>query len=379
MPTDGSRPSRTAARRREPCDGAVAAARHRRAEAERRRPDAGQRADPLEQLARRTAARGSRRSRARQVDADGEQPRRVDPDAGLAQPLGAAGSSAPRRRAGSAPARSAPSRARRARRSPQPRARLPPAAVFSASTGRSIDACAAGSSDTSMAVSSATPPVNTHRHRVQADHRRADARQARRRRRFSASPGATAERKNTSGSGMTAAAAASSAKATSSPRGRAERRQHHAFDEELPHDASAAGADRDADGDLAAPRHRPGGDEIRQVHARDQQHEADRAEQHQRRPADVGIDARRVHGAARAVHSRRAGVLRGMRGVDLTAEDLDRATRPSCSDTSRLAARDDRSTSGTAPGSAARARRRRAAPRRRRCQSDRGNPAAARR
>ena len=36
--------------------------------------------------------------------------------------------------------------------------RLP---FFRASTGRSSDACAAGSSDTSMAVSSATPPVNT--------------------------------------------------------------------------------------------------------------------------------------------------------------------------------------------------------------------------
>ena len=87
---------------------------------------------------------------------------------------------------------------------------------FSASTGRSIDACAAGSSDTSMAVSSATPPVNTiviaSRPIIDAPMRVNPDAPA-----ILGVPGATAERKNTSGSGMTAAAAPSSANATNSP------------------------------------------------------------------------------------------------------------------------------------------------------------------
>ena len=175
--------------------------------------------------------------------------------------------------------------------------RAPPSAFpfFSASTGRRSDACAAGSSDTSMAVSSATPPVNTtviaSRPIIDAPMRVSPDAPA-----ILGVPGATAERKNTSGSGMTAAAAAEQREGDEQPGGRAEHRQHDPLGDELPHDPSAAGANRDADGDLAAAGHRLGSDEIRQIHARDQQHEADRAEQHQRRAPNVGIDARRVHG-----------------------------------------------------------------------------------
>lgn len=76
-------------RRREPRDGAVAAARHRRAESERRGLDARQRAHALEQLLVELLPAGAVVDRAGQVDADREQPGRVDADAGVAQPIGA--------------------------------------------------------------------------------------------------------------------------------------------------------------------------------------------------------------------------------------------------------------------------------------------------
>ena len=57
-------------------------------------------------------------------------------------------------------------------------------------------------------------------------------------------------------------------------------------------DTPASGAERHADGDFAAARDRFGDEKVREVHARDQQHESDGAEDDERDTAKVGVDAR---------------------------------------------------------------------------------------
>ena len=69
------------------------------------------------------------------------------------------------------------------------------------------------------------------------------------------------------------------------PERAAREREHDRLGEELPDDARAARAERRAHRDLLAAPERPREDEVGDVGAGDQQHEADRAEQHeQRRP-----------------------------------------------------------------------------------------------
>ena len=98
-------------------------------------------------------------------------------------------------------------------------------------------------------------------------------------------PGAIAVRKKTSESGSSIAAAPSRPAATTRPAARAEPGQQQALDDELPGDAAAAGAERDADRHLAPPADRLRAEQVRQVDAGDEQHEPDRAEHDERRRA----------------------------------------------------------------------------------------------
>ena len=79
----------------------------------------------------------------------------------------------------------------------------------------------------------------------------------------------------------------SSARMPSVPNGQAERaaddRQHHALGEQLADDAAARAAERGADRDLALAARGAHQQQVRDVRARDQQHEADGAEQHEQR------------------------------------------------------------------------------------------------
>ena len=54
-----------------------------------------------------------------------------------------------------------------------------------------------------------------------------------------------------------------------------------------PHDASAAGAEHDADRELLLARLGPREQQVRDVRARDEQHRADRQQQHEQRRPDV--------------------------------------------------------------------------------------------
>ena len=69
------------------------------------------------------------------------------------------------------------------------------------------------------------------------------------------------------------------------PGGRAERRQHAAFGDQLPHQPAAAGAERGAHGDLAAARFRARDQQVGDVGAGDEQDERDRRHQRQQRRA----------------------------------------------------------------------------------------------
>ena len=69
--------------------------------------------------------------------------------------------------------------------------------------------------------------------------------------------------------------------------GSTEQREHQALGEHLPDQPPAGGADRHADRDFALPRGRPREHQVRDVGAGDQQHAADRAEQHEQRPPGV--------------------------------------------------------------------------------------------
>ena len=64
-------------------------------------------------------------------------------------------------------------------------------------------------------------------------------------------------------------------------------RQHDALGQQLADDAAAAGADRRADRDLAPPAGRAHQQQVRDVRARDQQHEADGAGEHRAASAHV--------------------------------------------------------------------------------------------
>ena len=66
----------------------------------------------------------------------------------------------------------------------------------------------------------------------------------------------------------------------------AKARQHDALDEELPHDSSAARAERRAHGHLARPVRGARQQQVGHVRARNQQDESDRAEQRQEHQAD---------------------------------------------------------------------------------------------
>jgi hypothetical protein len=80
---------------------------------------------------------------------------------------------------------------------------------------------------------------------------------------------------------------ANSHDAENAARGRARQGQQDAFGEELADDASASGADGDADGDLPAACHGAGQQQVGDVGAGDQQHETDRAHQTQKRGAHI--------------------------------------------------------------------------------------------
>ena len=68
--------------------------------------------------------------------------------------------------------------------------------------------------------------------------------------------------------------------------------EQQALDQQLPHDAPARGAHRVAHRDLARPRRRARQQQVGDVGARDQQHEADRAHQRQEHDADrAGVEA----------------------------------------------------------------------------------------
>ena len=93
-------------------------------------------------------------------------------------------------------------------------------------------------------------------------------------------------------------------------------RQHHALGEELADQAAASGADRRAHDDLAAARRGARQQQIGDVGAGDEQHEAHRAEQHEQRlprRADDGLMERRDAHALVAVAAR---VLGGQPGGD---------------------------------------------------------------
>ena len=92
-------------------------------------------------------------------------------------------------------------------------------------------------------------------------------------------------------------------------------REHHALGEKLPDDAHAPCAERRADGDLAAARRAAREQEVRDVAARDQQHDADGREQDEqaRAVASDEIGAERFHreaqlgGVARDVVAQTSG------------------------------------------------------------------------
>ena len=75
--------------------------------------------------------------------------------------------------------------------------------------------------------------------------------------------------------------------ATQHAGGAAETREHHALDDQLPHDAAAAAAERRPHGNLLLPAHGAREQQIGDVRARNQQHERHRAQQHEQRRPDV--------------------------------------------------------------------------------------------
>ena len=87
--------------------------------------------------------------------------------------------------------------------------------------------------------------------------------------------------------------------------GATDRRQHQTFDEQLTQQPSAAGADGGADGDLFLPRGRAREQQVRDIRGRDQQHAADRAQQHD----EPGLQLR-VHEEVVEIHQLDSPLLR---------------------------------------------------------------------
>ena len=93
-------------------------------------------------------------------------------------------------------------------------------------------------------------------------------------------------------SGRSVAAAASSTAGDDQSAEGSGAGEQHALDHELARDARASGAERHPDGDFATAGDRFGDEKIREVHARDQQHESHGAEDDERDTAQVGVHAR---------------------------------------------------------------------------------------
>ena len=174
-----------------------------------------------------------------------------------------------------------------------PIARRSPSAWHSRS-GREL--CSAGIRPKRMPVThAATPIVNAKHAPVHADQRaiHADARQV---------GGVHAEQRADADDAEDAA-----------ERSRPTRESIDAFRQQLPDDAAATGADSGADGDLAAASDSAGQQQVGHVGAGDQQDEADGADQHQQRGADV-LDhgfAQRVHAEAGICLQRASGTCGG--------------------------------------------------------------------
>ena len=103
-------------------------------------------------------------------------------------------------------------------------------------------------------------------------------------------PGAIGARKNTSASGSNIDAASSNMRRHDNAERRSETGKHQALDDELTRDLRAARANRRSHGHFPPLAQRFGDQEIRQIHARDQQHQSDGAEQ---TPAPHDADHRR--------------------------------------------------------------------------------------
>ena len=82
---------------------------------------------------------------------------------------------------------------------------------------------------------------------------------------------------------------------------RAHQGQQHAFDQQLRHQAAPRGTDGEAHRHFTLARAGPRQQQVREVGARDQQHEAGRAEQHRQRLAELRRECstRRMTPAAR--------------------------------------------------------------------------------
>ena len=83
----------------------------------------------------------------------------------------------------------------------------------------------------------------------------------------------------------------------------ADERQQQAFGHELPDDAPPVRAERRPDRQLTRPHRGPRQQQVGDVGAADQQHEADDAEEEERRPAQLGAD----HGVVQRLERRRRG------------------------------------------------------------------------
>jgi hypothetical protein len=334
MPTLGSR----LRCRGEPHDGAVAPSRHGRAQAERRRLDARERARALEELRKEGLPAIRTVGRTRQIHADGEQPLRGDPDARPLQPLGAPNHQAR--------ARQQDQRKRDLRRHQHRAGVDPPAAAcrfaprlqrVDRAQHRRLRGRQQRHEECGHERHSAR---EEQRHGVETDHRRADARQARgshdarRTGRHRGSEEDIRFRQQQSGSHQQAAGNHQTAQ-------RAEARQQQTLREELPDDAPAARADGDADGDFTPSRHRLRRDEIGEVHARDEQHEPHGAQDDDGGTADVGVHARRVHRVGDRAPAGHADVLARERRVNLAAQHAHGGRGRLLRDC-RLAARHDR-------------------------------------
>ena len=165
-----------------------------------------------------------------------------------------------------------------------PRPSLEPRSPSLSELERSVvDARSAGTSPNAMPVSSVIDRRREQHARVERDRR--GARNAR---------GALPSR-----------ARARRSRASAEARRSAEHREQHALREQLRDHPRPARADRDAHGDFALPPRRAREQHVRDVRARDQQHERDGAENHEQRRAHVSDDLRREIGDAHvAVRSR---------------------------------------------------------------------------